>query len=122
VKYWKLQNLLEVQGPKKYIEILEAPESVKGGETFNIRWKVSGESPGNISDTCILSSPANAGASIDAYPSRSFSKNRISSQEFESSIIAPSAGNLYFGVYSLVDEAEVISKEQVINIHTSHQY
>ena len=111
-----------IEAEEIIIEILEAPDSVQGGETFNIRWRVSGGSPGNISDTRILSSPAHAGANIDAYPSRSFSQNGASPQEFEGSIIAPAAGNLYFRVYAVVDETEVISREQVIGIRTSYQY
>lgn len=111
-----------IEAEEIIIEILEAPDSVQGGETFNIRWRVSGGSPGNISDTRILSSPAHAGANIDAYPSRSFSQNGASPQEFEGSIIAPAAGNLYFRVYAVVDGTEVISREQVIGIRTSYQY
>ncbi|MDY9925510.1 hypothetical protein [Methanosarcina sp.] len=104
------------------IEITEAPERVRGGDAFNIRWKVSGGSPGNISDTRILSSSTHAGPNIDAYPSRSLSQNGISPQEFEGSIVAPAAGNLYFRVYAVVDGTEIISREEVIEIRTSYQY
>lgn len=104
------------------LEVLEVPESVRGGDTFNIRWRVSGGSAGNITDTRILSGPTNAGPSIDAYPSRSLSQSGTTPQDFEGSIVAPAAGNLYFRVYAVVDGTEIISDEKVIDIRTSYQY
>lgn len=68
------------------IEILEAPERIEGGETFSIRWRVSGGSPGNISDTRILGSQTQEIASVDAYPARSLSQSGTSPQKFEESI------------------------------------
>src|SRR5690554_1234632 len=88
------------------IEILEVPERVVAGDNFNIRWRVSGGSPGEISDTRILSGQIQEIADVNAYSARSLSQSGTSPQEFESTILATPGSNLYFRVYAVVDGNE----------------
>ncbi len=105
-----------VSGGSQGIEVLDYPTSVEGGEYFTIRWEVTGGTPGEISETILISGSETGNESLADYPTKSSPQGGTTPKEFEFRLRAPISGDIYFRAYAVVDDAEVFSPEYEISV------
>ncbi len=98
------------------IKVLDYPTDVVSGEYFTVRWEVTGGSPGEISNTSILSGSESGNESLADYPTKSSPQGGTTPKEFEFRLRAPISGDVYFRTYAVVDDAEVFSPEYGISV------
>lgn len=105
-----------VSGGAPGIEVLEYPTSVESGEYFTVNWEVTGGTPGEISETAIISGSESGNESLADYPAKSSPQGGTTPKEFEFRLRAPISGDIYFRAYAVVDDAEVFSPEYEISV------
>ena len=105
-----------VSGGSPGVEVLDYPSSVEGGEYFTINWEVTGGTPGEISETTIISGSGSGNESLADYPTKSSPQGGTTPKEFEFRMRAPLSGDIYFRAYAAVDDTEVFSPEYVISV------
>ncbi|HII03118.1 TPA: hypothetical protein HA351_16180 [Methanosarcinaceae archaeon] len=105
-----------VSGGSQGIEVLDYPTSIEGGEYFTVRWEVTGGTPGEISETVLISGSESGNESLADYPTKSSPQGGTTPKEFEFRLRAPISGDIYFRAYAVVDDAEIFSPEYEISV------